>query len=89
MGKHASDGSPEDSGGGSVVDSTSSGVVDHLLSHVFRELDLVSEEGAGDVDSFRSDDNDSLTGEEFLGDDGSESAEQMAFSVDDNFLFKH
>jgi len=89
MGKHASDGSPEDSGGGSVMDDTSSGVVDHLLSHEFRELDLVSEEGARDVDSFGSDDDDSLSAEEFLGDDGSESSEQMALGVDNDFLFKH
>jgi len=89
MGKHASDGSPEDSGRSSVVDNTSSGVVDHLLSHEFRELDLVSEEGAGDVDSFSSDDDDSLSAEEFLGDDGSESSEQMALGVDNDFLFKH
>ena len=64
---HTSDSSPEDSGGSSIMDSTSSGVVDHLLSHVFRELDVVSEEGTRDVDSFSSNNNDSLAGEEFLG----------------------
>ena len=89
MGKHTSDGSPEDSGRSSVMDSTSTGVVDHLLSHVFRELDLVSEEGAGNVDSFRSNNNDSLATEEFLGNNGSESSEKVTLSINDDFSFEH
>ena len=89
MGKHASDGSPENSRGGSVMDDTSSGVVDHLLSHEFGPFNLVSEERARDVDSFGSDDNDSLAGEEFLGDDGGESSEEMTLSINDDFFFEH
>ena len=71
------------------MDATSSGVVDHLLSHEFGELDLVSEEGARDVDSFGSDNDDSLAREEFLGDNGGESSEEMTLSVNDDFLFEH
>ena len=89
MGKHTSDGSPEDSGRRSVMGGTSSWVVNHLFSLEFRVLDLVSEEGARDVDSFSSDDNDSLTAEELLGDNGSQSTEEMALTIDNHELFKH
>lgn len=89
MVKHASDGSPEDSGRSSVVSGTSSGVMDHLLSHELGELDLVSEEGSRDIDSFSSDDNDSLAAEELFGDDGSQSTEEVTLSVNDDFFLKH
>jgi len=71
------------------VDSTSSWVVNHLLSHEFGEFNLVSEERSRDVDLFSSDDNDSLAAEEFFSNDGSESSKEMAFTIDDNFLFEH
>jgi len=71
------------------MDSTSSWVVYHLLSHEFREFNLVSEEGSRDVNRFTSNNNDSLSAEEFLGNDGSKSSEQMAFTIDNDFLFKH
>jgi len=71
------------------MDSTSSWVVNHLLSHEFGEFNLVSEEGARNVDLFSSDNNDSLTAKELLGNDGSKSSEQMAFTIDNDFLFEH
>ncbi len=56
MGEHASDCSPEDSGGGSVVDECSARVGEQSLSEELREFDFVSEEGSCDVNAFTSDD---------------------------------
>lgn len=61
MGKHSSDGSPEDSGRCSVMNESSAGVGKQSLSQEFREFDFVSEKRAGDIDAFTSDDNNSLT----------------------------
>ncbi len=59
-GQHASDGSPEDSGGTSVVRKACAWVSVSSLSEELSELDFVSEERSGDVDLFSSDDDDSL-----------------------------
>ena len=48
---------------------------------------LGSEEGSGSVDEFTSDDDNLLSGEDLLGDDGSESTQKVTLSV--NNLSKH
>ena len=61
MRKHASNSSPEDAGGRAVMDEGSARVGEKSLAEEFGELNLVSEEGAGDVDAFASNDYNSLT----------------------------
>lgn len=61
MRKHASDGSPEDSGGGTIVDKGSAWVGKESFSEEFREFDFISEERAGDVDSLAPDNCNSLS----------------------------
>ena len=61
VGQHSSNASPEDSWWGSVVDEGSSGVSQKSLSQKLSEFGFVSEQGASDVDSFSSHNNDSLT----------------------------
>lgn len=69
VGKHTSDGSPEDSGGSSVMGVTSSGVVGHSLSEEFMEFQLISVEGTGDDELFTSNEDDSLSVKELLSND--------------------
>jgi len=49
-------------------------------------LQLVTEEGTRDVQLLAADDNDALTGEGLLGNNGGEATQEMAFTVDDNHL---
>jgi len=67
VGQHASHSPPEDLGGTSVVLDPSAGVVRGGFVEELVELDLVSEERAGLEKSFGSDNDDSLTVEELLG----------------------
>jgi hypothetical protein len=48
------------------------------------KVDLVAEETAGYVDLFAPNDDDLLAGEDLFGDDGGETAEEVAFAVDDD-----
>ena len=45
---------------------------------------LRAEELAGDVEGLAADNNDLLTAQELLGDNGGESAKEMALAIDDN-----
>ena len=45
---------------------------------------LRAEELAGDVEGLTADNNDLLTAQELLGDNGGESAKEMALAIDDN-----
>ena len=51
MGKHASDGPPEDPGGRAVMYKSPAGVGEQSLPQKLGEPDLVPEEGAGDIDA--------------------------------------
>ena len=88
-GEHTPDHSPEDSRGRLVVHESLPGVVDSSLSQELVEVGFVSEEGAGDVDGFGSDDDDSGSAQESLGHVGSESSEEMALAVNENLLGEH
>ena len=61
VGQHSSDASPEDSWRSSVVHESSSWVGQKSLSQKLSEFGFVSEEWASNVDSFSSDNNNSLT----------------------------
>ena len=71
------------------MNDTSSWVVEHSLLQEFGVHNFVSVEGARHQDFLASDDNDSLSVEELLGDDGSESTKKMTFAVNNNFFLKH
>ena len=58
---HSSEGPPQDSGRSSVVDESPAGVSEESLPEEFGELDLVSEERAGNIDSLAPDNDDSLS----------------------------
>lgn len=51
-------------------------------------LTLVTEEGTGDVQLLATDNDDALTGESLLSNNGGEATQEMAFTVDDNHLVK-
>lgn len=51
-----------------------------------RGLTLVTEEGTRDVQLLAADDNDTLTGEGLLGNNGGKATQKVALTVDDNHL---
>jgi hypothetical protein len=61
MGEHASDGSPEDSGGRTVVYEGPARVGEETFPEELAEFDFISEERSGDIDALTSDDGDSLS----------------------------
>ena len=65
--EHASDDSPEDAGRGAEVNVALSGVSVSRLAQELVELQLVSEERPRSEESFASNNDDSLTIEELLG----------------------
>ena len=55
MGNHASNGSPKDSGGSSVVNKSSAGVGKKSFPQELCEFDFISEERASNIDALTSD----------------------------------
>lgn len=89
VGDHTTDGLVEDSGRSTEVEGTTAGgVVSGDLSEVGVVLELRAEELAGDVQGLTADNNDLLTAQELLGDNGGESAKEMALAIDDNNLLE-
>jgi hypothetical protein len=85
VGDHATDSLVEDSGGGAEVEGTpAGGVVSGHLAQVGVVLELRAEELARDVQSLAADDDDLLTIEELLGNDGGETAKEVALAIDDD-----
>jgi len=82
VGQHAADGLVQDATRGSVMEWPSLGVDQATLAKVIHVLQLVAVETSGDVDTFASDDDDSLSLKERLGDDGRQTPQQMPSSVD-------
>lgn len=89
MWEHASEVSPEHSRWGSEVLELSSWVSVNSLSEEFMVIELVSEKRSRENQLFTSDNNDSLSSQQFFGDLRSKSANQMASTVNDNLLFEH
>lgn len=58
------------------------------LQRFFEPLTLVTEEGTRDVQLLAADDNDTLTSESLLGNNGGKATQKMALTVDDNHLLK-
>lgn len=67
---------------------TLSSVVSAGLSKVVVELQLVSEELTGDVQELASDHGNLLAVQQLLGDDGGQTTQQVALSVDDDNWFE-
>lgn len=89
VGDHATDGLVEDSGRSTEVERTSAGgVVSGDLSEVGVVLELRAEELARDVESLAADDDNLLAAKELLGDNGGESAKEMALAIDDDNLLE-
>lgn len=89
VGDHTTDSLVEDSGRSTEVEGTTAGgVVSGDLSEVGVVLELRAEELAGDVKGLAADNNDLLTAQELLGDNGGESAKEMALAIDDNNLLE-
>ncbi|KAI6771083.1 hypothetical protein HG531_009938 [Fusarium graminearum] len=99
VGDHATDGLVEDSGRSAEVEGTyieSMTVVQcsgngfdspprvGLYRVIFRRHTLGAEELSGDVKGLTTDDNNLLTAKELLGDNGGESAKEMALAIDDD-----
>lgn len=61
----------------------------HALAEEAHVLHLLPDEAAGDADLLAADDDDLLTVEKLLGDDGSETAEHVVASVDHHPLRAH
>jgi len=80
--KHAADRAVKDAARGSMMEGPSLGVDQATFAKVVHVLQLVTVEASGDVDPFASDNDDSLPLKERLGDDGSQSSQQMTPSVD-------
>jgi hypothetical protein len=89
VGEHATDGLPEHTGWGFPMLETASWVGVDALVHRFLSVHLVSVERARLENLFAADDDDSLAGDQFLGDDACETAHQVTTSINDNFLFEH
>lgn len=83
---HAPDGPPEDLGRGSVVVGTMGGPDVRALLQERKVLQLVAEERAGDVDLLATDHNEALAVEDLLGDDGSQTTEKVAATIDDEVV---
>jgi len=66
------------------VEWTLGSVVSGSLSQVVVELQLVSEELTGDVQGLASDNDNLLTVQQLLGDDRSQTTQQVALTVDNN-----
>jgi len=80
--QHTADRLVQNAAWGPVMERASLGVDQATLAKVVHVLQLVTVEASGDVDTFASDHHDSLALEESLGNDGSQTAQQMASSVD-------
>mmetsp|Transcript_29410 Transcript_29410/g.57735 ORF Transcript_29410/g.57735 Transcript_29410/m.57735 type:complete len:240 (+) Transcript_29410:385-1104(+) len=89
VGHHSPDGSPDDLGGGSVVEGAVPGVGVRLLAKELHVLEAVTVQGSGDVDVFTSHQHNGLAVEELLCHHGGEAAEEVSSGVDDDFLLKH
>ena len=85
VGDHATDSLVEDSGGGAEVEgATAGGVVSGHLAQVGVVLELRAEELARDVEGLAADNNNLLTIEKLLSDDGGETAKEVALAIDDD-----
>jgi len=88
VGEHTSDHSLDHSGGASVMEGTVFGVGSGSLVHLFQHDQLVSVVVTSEVKTFTADQVDGVAVEEFFGDDGANSTDQVVFAVDGDVIFK-
>lgn len=88
--EHSSNASPEELGRGlEVVGSSLSWVAigDFVLPFEILNSSVIKE--SAEDDFFGSDDDDSLSAEQFLGNDSGHSSHHVSFGIDNNLLLKH
>jgi hypothetical protein len=83
---HTTESLVEDAGGGAEVEWTTVGVDNATLVKVSVVLQLVTEEATRDVELFAADNDNLLSIEGLLSNDGSKTTEKMTLAVDDNDL---
>ena len=86
VGHHATDGAPEDLGGGTEVIRTTAGVGVHALAQVVSPEHLVAEEGTRDVDLLSADAHDLVAVEELLGEHTGQATEKVALAINNDDL---
>ena len=86
---HAPDGPPEHLGGRLEVVRSLSGVGVHLLLPELGPLHAVADKGSRDAKLLAPDDDDLLSGKEFLSDNGGEAAHKVVARVNDDGTLKH
>lgn len=89
VGQHTTDNTPEDLGGRAVMEGTVTGVGVGTLTQESKVLELVTVQGAADVDSLATDSNDLLSRQELLGDGGGQATQQMTTAVNNHLLLEH
>jgi len=83
VGQHTADRLIQDPGGGPVMEGAALGVDQTPLAKVVHVFELVAVKASGDVDPFAPDNNDSLSLQQSLGDDGGETTQEMTTAIDD------
>ncbi len=86
---HAANGAPNDPGRALEMVGSAGRVGVHSLLTKVLILGLVAHEGSGDDHLLAPDEDDFLSGEEFLGHDGTEAAVEVVAAVDDDGLFEN
>jgi len=86
VGQHTSDRLVQDPGRGPVMEGATLGVHQTPLAKVVHVFELVAVEASGDVDPFAPDNDDSLSLQQSLGDDGGETTQKMTTAIDDQRL---
>lgn len=89
VGDHAPDRPPEDLGRSVKVNGAALGVGGRALPQKVFEFDFVAVKVSADVQLLAANDNNPLSSEEFLRDNGREAAKKVATAVDGDGLFKH
>merc|ERR1719352_2078302 len=85
---HTTNGAPKDLGWGLVMQRAMFGVGVHPLPPELGKLELVPEQGAGNVDVLRANADDSLSIEKLLSHGGCQTAEEVAATINNNFCFE-
>lgn len=88
VGKHTTDDAEEDARGSTEMERTVGGVNDGTLTEELVVLHLGTEEGSRDVHLLSTNNDDTLTVKDLLGDDGSKTAEQVTLTINNDNL-KH
>lgn len=89
VGEHTTDDSPEDLSGRTVVEGTVTGVGVRALAQEGQILDLVTVQGSADVDTLTTNGHNLLAGQEFLGNRGRQTAQQMSSAINNHLLLEH